>query len=270
MIYVMFPAFNEEEAIGDALTGLWQAMRGRPEPWCAVLVDDGSTDATVAVAERAAAATQGGMTLHVLRHGDNRGLGAGLRTGIYWVLDRAGDDDVLVTLDADNTHPPGLIPGMIDKLRAERLDLVIASRYRRGAIVHGVPRHRRLLSDGGRLLFQALLRIPGVRDFTCCFRAFTVPLLRRARAVYGENWLDARGFEAVMDLLLRLRQVGLRAGEVPIELQYEKRVGRSKMKVLRTIRRTLTLLFRRRIESFGRYSPRRVRAVLGERVPARP
>lgn len=261
----MFPAFNEEEAIGDALTSLWNAMRGRQEPWCAVLVDDGSTDATVAVAERAAAATNGGMTLHVLRHGDNRGLGAGLRTGIYWVLDRAGDGDVLVTLDADNTHPPALIPGMVDKLRSEGLDLVIASRYRKGAIVHGVPAHRRWISDVARLLFQASFYTRGVRDFTCCFRAYTMPLLRRGRAVYGENWLDARGFEAVMDLLLRLRQVGVRAGEVPIELQYEKRVGRSKMKVLKTIRRTLALLGRRRLEAWGRYSPRRVRALLAAR-----
>ena len=257
-IYVIFPAYNEEGVIRPTLLALVEAM-GRGADYRAVLVDDGSTDRTVAEAEAAVAQSGGALPLTVLRHGVNRGLGAGLRTGIYWCLDRAREDDVIVTLDADNTHPPAMIPRLVERVR-EGHDVAIASRYRAGAEVHGVPGHRRALSDLGRLVFQALYPIPGVRDYTCCFRAYRVPVLQRARRVYGEELCTARGFEAVMDLLLRLGPLGVRVSELGFVLDYGERVGQSKMKVLRTIRQTLALLARRRLESLTRYSPGRVRA----------
>lgn len=257
MIWVVFPAWNEEKVIRPTLLALWQAFRGRGEDYTAVLVDDGSTDRTVAEARAAAAQSGGELRLEVLSHERNRGLGAGLRTGIYWVLDRAADDDLLVTLDADNTHPPGLIPELVQKVR-NGADLSIASRYRSGAEVRGVPGYRRALSDVASVVFQALYPIPGVRDYTCCFRAYRIPLLRRARAVYGEELCTARGFEAVMDLLLRLGPLGMTVSEVGFVLDYGERVGQSKMKVLRTIRSTLLLLARRRLERMTRYTPRRI------------
>lgn len=196
----------------------------------------------------------------MLSHETNRGLGAGLRTGIYWVLDHAAENDVLVTLDADNTHPPALIPELVKQVR-EGADLSIASRYRDGSEVHGVPGYRRALSDVASVLFQSLYPLPGVRDYTCCFRAYRIPLLRRARAVYGDGLCTARGFEAVMDLLLRLGPLGMKVNEVGFVLDYGERVGQSKMKVLRTIRSTLALLLQRRWERMTRYTPRQIAAL---------
>ena len=112
MIFVILPAWNEEKVIGPTLRALAAAFP-RPGACHAVLVDDGSTDRTLAEAERAVAMSGGLLPLTVLRHEQNRGLGAGLRTGIYWCLDHAGEDDVIVTLDADNTHPPALIPALV-------------------------------------------------------------------------------------------------------------------------------------------------------------
>ncbi len=261
MIFVIFPAYNEERVIRPTLLALAAAMRGREAEYRAVLVDDGSTDRTIAEAEGAVADTGGTLPLAIMRHERNRGLGAGLRTGIYGCLDQARDEDVIVTLDADNTHPPALIPELVRRLEGG-YDLAIASRYRHGSAVRGVPGYRRALSDVGRLVFQGLCPIPGVRDYTCCFRAFRVPILKRARLVYGDDLCTARGFEAVMDLLLRLRPLGVRVTEMGFELDYGERVGQSKMKVLKTIRTTVGLLVRRRLEHWGADSPRRVRARL--------
>ena len=258
MIFIVVPAYNEERTIRPTLAAVETAMRGRADRYLVVVVDDGSTDGTVGQAEAAVAETHGALPLRVLRHDTNRGLGAGIRTGIYWVLDRADPEDVLVMLDGDNTHPPRLIPSMLERL-AQGYDLVIASRYRRGSQVHGVPRYRRVLSDVGRLVFQVTFPIRGVRDYTCQFRAYRVPPLQRARLVYGDQLCTARGFEAVVDLLLRLRQVGIRASEIPLELDYSGRVGSSKMRVLHTIRSTLALLGRRFVERFTTYSERRIR-----------
>jgi dolichol-phosphate mannosyltransferase len=261
MIFVVFPAWNEERFIGATLRALEAAMRGREAEYRAVLVDDGSRDHTVEEAERAVAESGGTLPLTVLRHVLNRGLGAGLRTGIDWCLDQAEDDDVIVTLDADNTQPPALIPTLVRKLD-EGNDVVIASRYRAGASVLGVPGYRRALSELGRLVFHALYPIRGVLDYTCCFRAYRASVLRKARWVYGEELCTARGFEAVMDLLLRLGPLDVRVDEVGFVLDYGDRVGQSKMNVLRTIRKTLSLLIQRRFERFTRYSPARIRARL--------
>jgi dolichol-phosphate mannosyltransferase len=261
MIFVILPAWNEEKVIGPTLRALAAAFPGPGAACHAVLVDDGSTDRTVAEAERAVAESGGAFPLTVLAHEQNLGLGAGLRTGIYWCLDHAGDEDAIVTLDADNTHPPALIPALVARL-SQGYDLAIASRYRGGSEVHGVPGYRRAISDVGRLVFQILYPIPGVRDYTCCFRAYRVPLLRRARTVYGDALCTARGFEAVMDLLLRLGPLGVRVAEIGFVLDYGDRVGQSKMRVLRTIRSTLVLIARRRFESFTLYSPERLRARL--------
>ncbi len=263
MLYVIFPAYNEERVIRPTLLALREAFRNRDEPYLAVLVDDGSSDRTVAEAERAVAECGGALPLRVLSHQVNQGLGAGLRTGIYWCLDQAGENDVIVTLDADNTHPPALIPKLVDRLR-EGFDLVIASRYRTGSEVHGVPGHRRALSDLGRLVFQGLYPIRGVRDYTCCFRAYRVPMLRKARRVYGEELCTARGFEAVMDLLLRLGPLDPKVAEIGFVLDYGERVGQSKMKVLETIRSTIMLLAKRRIERFFRYRHGQIQARLAE------
>ena len=257
MIWVIFPAWNEERVIRPTLLALWQAYRGKNEPYTAVLVDDGSTDRTVEEARAAVAESGGELKLEVLSHAVNQGLGAGLRTGIYWVLDHAAEDDVLVTLDADNTHPPALIPELVRRVRAGA-DLSIASRYRSGAEVHGVPGYRRALSDVASVLFSSIYPIPGVRDYTCCFRAYRVPLLRRARAVYGDQLCTARGFEAVMDLLLRLGPLGMKVDEMGFVLDYGDRVGQSKMKVVRTIRSTLTLLVKRRWERITIWTPKRI------------
>ena len=257
MIWVIFPAWNEEKVIRPTLLALWRAFQERPDAYTAVLVDDGSTDRTVEEARGAVADSGGALQLEVLSHPTNQGLGAGLRTGIYWVLDHAADDDVLVTLDADNTHPPAMIPDLVARVRTGA-DLAIASRYRAGAEVHGVPGHRRALSDVASVLFRSIYPIPGVRDYTCCFRAYRVPVLRKARIVYGDALCTARGFEAVMDLLLRLGPLGVHVDEIGFVLDYGERVGQSKMKVLRTIRSTLTLLLQRRWERITMYTPREI------------
>lgn len=257
MIHVLLCAYNEARVIEPTIRAM--AAVSEAGDFRVVLVDDGSSDGTAEIAE--AAARTAGIELTVVRHAENGGLGAALRTGIGWVLERADDDDVLVTLDADNTHPPALIPGMVTRIR-EGHDLVVASRYRPGARIRGVPAYRRALSDVGRLLFQATFPIRGVRDYTCCFRAYRLSKLRQGVVVYGDELCTARGFEAVLDLLLRLRQVGLTATEVPLDLDYTERVGQSKMKVARTIRSTLRLLARRFVERFTTYAPGRVRARL--------
>lgn len=268
MIWVLLAAWNEAGVIRGLLLDLHRTLQASGLAFRIVLVDDGSTDGTSAEAQAAVAETGGALALHILAHPENRGLGAGLRTGIFWILEQASDDDVLVAMDADHTHPPARIADLVAQVRSGA-DVAIASRYRAGALVDGVPLHRRLLSDAARVVFQILYPIPGVRDYTCCFRAYRIPVLRRAKRVYGEDLCTQRGFEAVVDLLLRLGPLGIRVSELGFELHYAERARVSKMKVMRTVRSSLQLLVRRRIERWTRYSPSQI-AALEARAADRP
>ena len=202
----------------------------------------GSSASTALVASKASFQ----MPVELVEHGVNQGLAAAIRTGLTTAVARCGPDDVVVTMDADNTHPPRLIPQMLDHIGAGD-DVVIASRFQPGAKVHGVPQSRLVYSVGARWLFQILFPIRGVRDYTCGYRAYRADALRQAIDLYGDRLITETGFSCMADLLLKLRRLPLRMSEVPLELHYDRRGTGSKMRVLRTIRQTLMLLVRRRL-----------------------
>ena len=143
MIVVVLPAYNEAEALPPLLRRLRDVSAGHFGSGLSVIViDDGSSDGTADAAQRGAPP---GLDVRVISHGDNRGLNEALRTGLLAALERVGEDDIVVTMDADDTHAPGLISRMT-MLIEEGNDVVVASRYAPGGRVLGVPRGRRLLS----------------------------------------------------------------------------------------------------------------------------
>ena len=154
-------------------------------------------------------------------------------------------DDIIITMDADNTHPAGLAIRMVRLIR-EGNDVVIASRYRKGSYVRGLPRSRQFLSYAGSWLCRVLFPIRGVRDYTCGYRAYRVAALLQLMSRYGKDFITETGFASMVDILLRLREEQLIFTEVPLVLRYDLKPGRSKMDVPRTIKETLTLLVRRR------------------------
>jgi len=149
-------------------------------------------------------------------------------------------------MDADDSHPPSLIIEMLGALE-KGADVVIASRFQRGSATIGVPAYRVVLSVGASRLFRILFPTPGVRDFTCGFRAYRSEVLREAVRTHQDKLFEFDGFHAMVDLLLKLRSSGAKFSEVPIVLRYDLKQGKSKMRVWRTTLRTLHLALLRRV-----------------------
>ena len=239
-VYVVLPVYDEAECIEELLGRIDAALRDADLAYQVVLIDDGSRDATPEIVERCARS----LPILVRRHPANAGLGATIRDGLMLAAELAGEGDVIVTLDADGTQPPDLIPSMCERVRAG-CDVVVASRYQPGAQVVGVPLSRRFLSRAASWIFRGLFRIRGVRDFTCGFRAYRAQVLQRALEDYGDAFFDQDGFQCMVDILLKLRGRGLRFGEVPLVLRYDLKAGDTKMEVGRTVVQTLLLAARR-------------------------
>jgi dolichol-phosphate mannosyltransferase len=241
-VRVVLPAYNEADSIGAVIRSLERAGLDSGLRMHAIVVDDGSRDSTGEVVR----AHDGQLEITLIQHGTNLGLGAALRSGLLRAIDMAGDSDVIVTMDADDTHTPGAIMEMVAKIDAG-FDVLIASRYRPGAQVVGVPASRRFLSYAASLIFRIIFPITGVRDFTCGYRAYRASVLKRATSRYRQEFVNQEGFQCMVDILLKLSRMNLRFGEVPLVLRYDRKSGKSKMRVLRTIWKTLALLFRRRL-----------------------
>jgi dolichol-phosphate mannosyltransferase len=176
----------------------------------------------------------------------NQGLGATLRDGLHTALERSHTRDIVITMDADDTHTPGLIVQMV-RMIGEGYDVVIASRYRAESRVYGVPLLRRVMSRAGSLLMRLVFPTRGVRDFTCGYRAYRADALQRAVALYHGDFVNQDGFQCMVDILLKLRPMRLIFGEVPLLLRYDRKGGQSKMQLGRTAKNTLLLLLRRRL-----------------------
>jgi dolichol-phosphate mannosyltransferase len=240
---VALPAYNEAQALPSLLQRFVDAVPAWSEPTRVIVVDDGSSDGTGQVARDFPA---DGFDVEVVAHEHNRGLHAALDTGLRAALSHAGPDDLIATMDADDTHPPDLLSTMIRSLDAGA-DVVIASRFRAGAEWHGLSWDRVLFSHGVSLLFRALYPVSGLRDYTCGYRVYRARLLQAARDRWGQGLITETSFACMLELLLRVTRLQPRLEEVPLRLYYDRKPGPSKMQVALTIRRTLVLLARARL-----------------------
>lgn len=245
-IFIGLPAYNEKIALPRLLTRVERFAAMAPDPVTVVLYNDGSTDATLAIAR----AWQRRLSLVIIDGVVNKGLGAGLRALVAYAAGNAADDDVLAVMDCDDTHDPAQIAAMLAQIAAGA-DVVIGSRYARGATVRGVPPVRRLTALGAAALFKLIHPVRGVWDYTCGYRAYRAAVLKAAAARYGDGLIAEDGFACMVELLLKLNALHARFAEIPLQLRYDQKPTETRMGVGSHTRRLLLLLVRWRLRGFG-------------------
>lgn len=209
---VVIPTFNERATIEEVLRRT-RATSGSPD---VLVVDDGSPDGTADVAEKAGE-SMGGIS--VLRRERKAGLGDAYRAGFRWGLERGYE--ALVEMDADLSHDPAAIPGLVALL--DDHELAIGSRYVPGGSVPNWGVHRRLISWAGNKYSSFALGMD-VRDLTSGFRAF------RAEALWKIDLdsLRADGYGFQIEMAYLVRASGGRIAEAAICFT-DRTEGESKM-----------------------------------------
>lgn len=210
---VVLPTYNERENIAPFL----RALRDVSSDIDVLVVDDGSPDGTAQLA-RSLAEELGGV--RVLERASKDGLGSAYRAGFTQVLTEGYD--VVVSMDADLSHDPAVIPAML-RLIDDGADAVIGSRYVTGGGTTDWPVRRQLLSKWGNAYTRMALRLP-TRDCTSGFRAYRASAL----AAIEPGTTDAEGYAFLTELVRRLVRHGFRVVETPIIFRDRTR-GKSKM-----------------------------------------
>ncbi len=239
IIRVVLPAYNEEKALPALLNRLEQSFEEAGLKGEVLVVNDGSTDATAQVVRDYATF----LPVRLLDLQPNRGLAGAIKAGLFATVSECNPGDIILTMDADNTHTPGLILRMVQMIR-EGNDIVIASRYQSGSRILGVSTFRKFLSYGASVLFRLIARMPGVRDYTCGYRAYRAELLQVAVDRWHDEFIQQTGFSCMVEILLKLKALDPIVNEVPLILRYDLKPSASQMNIWRTIKETLMLSLR--------------------------
>lgn len=221
LLTVLAPAYNEEPVIEKFVHEVMRTLNG-VFSFELIIVNDGSTDNTGIILERLQKVYD---NLVVINHPINRGLGAGLKTGFIHAR-----GEVIVTLDADLSQSPGLIPSLTKEIE-KGADVVIGSRYVAGGSMEGVPRWRVAVSRAGNWAIRTFAGLKA-RDCTSGMRAY--------RKGVVENLKDiGTGFDVQLRILQGLKNAVIR--EVPLIL-VNRAAGTSKMRYFKLVPRYLILL----------------------------
>ena len=211
-VAVILPTYNERETVEEVIERVL-AVSDRVE---VTVVDDSSPDGTGDLAHKMAD-REPRVTL--LERPEKGGLAGAYLDGFSAAL--AEGHDLVVEMDADLSHRPEDLPGLL--AAARRHHLVLGSRYVPGGRVRNWGLFRRILSRGGNLYVRVLLGLP-LADATSGFRVYRREALRELVA----QRLRSEGYAFQVELAYRAWRRGLRVGEMPITFE-ERRHGHSKI-----------------------------------------
>jgi glycosyltransferase involved in cell wall biosynthesis len=217
---VLIPALNAQRTLPAVVV----ESRKQLEP--VIVIDDGSSDGTGAVA-RAVGAT-------VLRHDVNRGKGAALKTGFAWAMQNGFDG--VITLDADGQHLPSEIPKFLAARGETEADLIIGGRAH--LFEHMLPRRR----NANRFSAWCIAKCSGaeITDSQSGFRFYSSHLLRTMK-------LHTNGFDMESEVIVLAGKRGLKIATIDIELGFVDGLSTSHYRPLKDTLRIAWTVMRARL-----------------------
>jgi dolichol-phosphate mannosyltransferase len=215
--WLVLPTYNEADNVIPIVEASLSALGQTGDEHHVLIVDDNSPDGTGRIADGIAG---GDPRVEVLHRPGKQGLGRAYIAGFAYALERGADR--VMEMDSDFSHDPFDIPRLVHEAR-HGADLVLGSRYIPGGGVENWGLGRRIVSRGGCLYAQMILRVP-VRDLTGGYKCFN----RRVLEAIGVDQMHADGYGFQIELTYRTLKAGFHVREVP-SVFHERRAGQSKM-----------------------------------------
>lgn len=227
MIFFLIPIYNEGPNLSRLCTELLGALPGETKHF--VFVDDCSTDNSLEVIRQSISSDN----LTTLSNPINSGPGACFSLGFEHLMSRTlSPEDRVITLEGDNTCDLTLLPLMNALTREWKFELILASVYAQGGGFSKTSLTRIVISFIANTILRSIFGIK-VNTLSSFYRIYSASLLRRVKERYGKM-VEETGFICAFELLIKSIGVNARIIEVPMILSSDKRIGKSKMKLVKT------------------------------------
>ncbi len=216
-ISIIIPTYNESQNILNVLKSIGDII---PKNILteAIVVDDNSPDGTGKIVDDYLKNIKkiAGYTIGIIHRTTKNGLSSAILSGIQHAT-----GDTIVVMDSDLSHPPQIIPKMIETLKRCQCDMVIASRYITGGQINGWNIKRKLMSKTATLIAKKGLDIK-TNDPMSGFFAFKKTILK------GLNF-DAIGYKLLLEILVKKKGISIQ--EIPYTFE-NRELGSSKLNSL--------------------------------------
>lgn len=236
MIQILLPAYDEASCIGTLLSKIKRVMEKHGLEYRVLVINDGSRDETLRIVQEHSeqmfveVLNNRINRVEVLNNPINRGLWETVRNGFEWATEHCKPDDIIVRMDADDTHEPKYIPAMIAKIN-EGYDVVIASRFQPGGGTEGLDAYRSFISRCANLVMKLFFPIKAIWEYSCGYRAYRAEIVQDAIRIFGNSFIDLKGvgFTCTLEKLIKFRMMRARFAEIPFVLRYDQKLSQSKM-----------------------------------------
>ena len=213
-VSIIIPTYNESQNILKILKSIGENLIPNVSTE-AIIVDDNSPDGTGKIVENYLKNVKNiaSYTIDIIHRTTKKGLSSAILKGI-----QQASGDTIVVMDCDFSHPPQIIPRMIDVLKKYQCDVVVASRYIKGGKIQGWPLKRKLMSKLATLIAKKGLGVD-LADPMSGFFAFKKTIIRGLK-------FDAIGYKMLLEILVKTKGVAVK--EVPYTFTNRK-LGSSKV-----------------------------------------
>ena len=188
------------------------------------------------------------MPINVLNPLNQRGLGTAYKRIFTQIIHDSQDSDLIISLDADNTHNPKQIIEMLQIFNDKSLDLLVASRFCQKSFMDSFPIHRKFISIATSFILQSLFAVKltsntNLKDYTSGYRIYKAKKLKELFAQDQNNFIQEPEFTYTCELLIKLARLKAKIEEIPIYYNYNKKIGNSKLRILRNFIRLIVMIF---------------------------
>ena len=213
-ISIILPTYNESKNIRGILDHIKKSFPANLKLET-IIVDDNSPDNTAKIAEDYfhSIKEKSSHTINVIKRKAKNGLSSAILNGI-----QESSADTIVVMDSDFSHPPSIIPKLINAIKQTRCDIAIASRYVSGGSIQGWSIKRKLMSKIATLIAKKGLGIES-HDPMSGFFAFKKNILDGLK-------FDALGYKMLLEILVKTK--GVKIKEVPYTFT-DRELGSSKL-----------------------------------------
>jgi len=211
---IIIPTFNESKNIIQILKKIEEVVP-KNSLTQAIVVDDNSPDGTGKIVESYLKNVKNiaNYYIDIIHRKTKTGLSSAIMNGI-----QAAKGDMIIVMDSDLSHPPHIIPKLIDSLKKYQYDLAIASRYTKGGKIENWSLKRKVISKVATKIAKQFLNIE-TKDPMSGFFAFK-------RQIIDGKKFDAIGFKLLLEILVKTK--GVNITEVPYTFT-DRQIGASKL-----------------------------------------